>query len=59
MLTGNDHGKRGKRMTKRTVWLLVAALLLIAACILCLLLIMKDNGLMGSGVYFVFAGAGR
>ena len=46
-------------MTKRTVWLLLLTLLLIAVCILCLLLIMKDNGLMGSGVYFVGRGARR
>lgn len=44
------------KMTKRTVYLLVALAVLISICIICLLLTMRDHGLAGSGIYFVQRG---
>ena len=46
-------------MAKRTILLLIFVLVLLSiVAAVCVLLVLRDNGLMGSGVYFVKGGMG-
>ena len=45
-------------MAKRTVWLIVLMLALVALAIACVVYALRDNGLAGSGVFFVQGGRG-